>query len=45
MLNSKEKLAKFKDEVIISTSELNSLKRELQFEDDKLDRLKRLTEM
>ena len=41
MLNSKEKLAKFKDEVIISTSELNSLKRELQFEDDKLDRLKR----
>ena len=41
MLNSKEKLAKFKDEVIISTSELNSLKIELQFEDDKLDRLKR----
>ena len=44
MLNSKEKLAKFKDEVIISTSELNSLKRELQFEDDKLDRLKRTKE-
>ena len=45
MLNSKEKLAKFKDEVIISTSELNSLKRELQFEDDKLDRLKRNKEI
>ena len=41
MLNSKEKLAKFKDEVIISTSELNSLKRELQIEVDRLDRLKR----
>ncbi len=41
MLNSKEKLAKFKEEVIISTSELNLLKRELQIEVDKLDRLKR----
>ena len=40
-LRSKEKLAKFKDEVIISTSELNSLKRELQIEVDRLDRLKR----
>lgn len=40
-LRSKEKLAKFKDEVILSTSELNSLKRELRIEVDKLDRLKR----
>ena len=41
MLNSKEKLSKFKDEVIISTSELNLLGREIQTEVDKLDRLKR----
>ena len=41
MLNGKEKLAKFKDEVIISTSELNSLKREIKTEVGKLDRLKR----
>ena len=41
MLRSEDKLAKFNDEVIISTSELNSLKRELQIEVDRLDRLKR----
>ena len=39
--NSKEISAKLKDEEIISTNELNSVKRELQTEVGKLDRIRR----
>ena len=41
MQKSKEKTAKFKNEIIISTSELNSVKKELQTEVGKLDSLRR----
>ena len=41
MQKSKEITAKFKNEIIISTSELNSVKKELQTEVGKLDSLRR----
>ncbi len=41
MLNSKEKLAKFKEEVITSASELNLTKKELQAEVSILDRIRK----
>ena len=40
MLNSKEKIAKFKDDVTASTNELGSVKREIKIEAGRLDRLK-----
>lgn len=40
MLNSKEKLAKFNNDVTTSTNELGSVKREIQIEIGRLDRLK-----
>lgn len=40
MLNSKDKIAKFTADVTVSTNELGSVKRELQSEVGKLDRLK-----
>ena len=39
--SNKEKTAKFKEEVIISTNEWNSVKREIQIEVDVLDRIRR----
>ena len=41
MQSNKEKTAKFKEEVIISTNEWNSVKREIQIEVDVLDRIRR----
>lgn len=40
MLNSKEKIAKFNNDVTTSTNELGSVKREIQIEVGRLDRLK-----
>ena len=40
MLNSKEKIAKYKDDVTTSANELGAVKRELQIEVGRLDRLK-----